>query len=136
MSEDILTTVSKDTLDVSEKEAEISGNAQWVCFRSMNESQRWGGSAVDTMNTESHEHKVIMINTTVTDSINPLLIRQRDAHATDTTHSRKQLKGESLHRLQPKDYNLADWQRQSLSLYLEVHKPRNGTTESGALCSL
>lgn len=53
MSAGILTTVSKDTLDVSEKEAEIRGNAQWVCFRSINESQSWGGSAVDTMNTVS-----------------------------------------------------------------------------------
>lgn len=53
MSAGILTTVSKDTLDVSEEEAEIRGNVQWVCFKSMNESQRWGGSAVDTMNTVS-----------------------------------------------------------------------------------
>lgn len=85
MSAGILTTVSKDMVDVSEKEAEIRGNAQWVCFRSINESQRWGGSAIDTTNTVSYEH-----NNTLTDSINTVLIRQRDVHATDTTRSHTQ----------------------------------------------
>lgn len=67
MSAGILAMVLKDTLDLSEKafekEVEITGNIQWVCFKSMNESQRLGGSAIYTTNNVSHEHKFLIINT-------------------------------------------------------------------------
>lgn len=71
-------------------------------FQKYEWTQRWGGSAVDTMNGVSHQHKFITINSTLTDSINPVLIRQRDVHTTDTTHSRTRLKGDSLTDYSPK----------------------------------